>query len=61
MYSEVNHVIMMIMKKMIHVQVSIDGEVYRVDSCWSQETEVFCERIADEVKRFVEEMICKPT
>jgi len=59
--SQFNHVIMMIMKNMSHVKVSIDGEMYEVDSCWSQETEVFCEKIADEVKEFIEEMCCKPT
>ena len=31
----------------------------RADSCWSQETEVFFEKIADEVKKFVEEIICR--
>jgi len=45
------------LKKLITVKVTIqDGEEYEVESCWSQETEAFCEKIAGEVKRFVETM-----
>lgn len=44
-------------KKFISVKVTMQNtEEYEVDSCWSQETELFCEKIAGEVKRFVEEM-----
>lgn len=43
--------------KFISVKVTIQNtEEYEVDSCWSQETELFCEKIAGEVKRFVEKM-----
>lgn len=44
------------MKKTINIKVTIEDEVYEVDSCWSQETELFCEKIAKEVKGFVEEL-----
>lgn len=44
-------------KEFISVKVTIQNtEEYKVDSCWSQETELFCEKIAGEVKRFVEKM-----
>lgn len=44
-------------KQIINVKVTIqNSEVYEVDSCWSQETEELCEKIAGEVKRFVEKM-----
>jgi hypothetical protein len=37
------------------VKCARDGEEYEVEFYWSQETEVFCERVASLVK-FVEEM-----
>ena len=48
-------------KQIINVKVTIqDSEVYEVESCWSQETEVFCERVASLVKKFIEQMTCRP-
>jgi len=48
-------------KKFISVKVTIQNtEEYEVDSCWSQETQEFCEKIAGEVKRFVENMTSRP-
>lgn len=50
------------MKKYILVKVLIEDEdkgiedKYEVDSQWSQETELFCEKIAYAVKPFVEDM-----
>jgi len=48
-------------KKFISVKVTIQNtEEYEVDSCWSQETQLFCEEIAKKVKDFIEEMTTKP-
>jgi len=48
-------------KKFISVKVTIQNTGhYEVDSCWSQETELFCEKIADQVKKFVENMTSRP-
>ena len=46
------------MKKYILIKVVIknsDGtrDRYVIDSMWSQETEIFCEKIAEMVKKFV--------
>lgn len=44
-------------KQIINVKVTVqNSEVYEVESCWSQETQEFCEKIAEEVKKFVERM-----
>jgi uncharacterized Fe-S center protein len=41
-------------KKFISVKVTIQNtEEYEVESCWCQETQEFCEKIAEEVKAFV--------
>jgi len=48
-------------KQVINVKVTVqNSEVYEVESYWSQETEVFCERVASLVKKFVEQMTCRP-
>ena len=48
-------------KKLINVKVTIENkEEYEVESCWSQETQEFCEKIVNEVKRFVENMTSRP-
>ena len=47
------------MKETIRVKVTVGEEVYEVDSCWSQETEEFCEKVAREVKEFIDEMTCQ--
>lgn len=47
------------MKQVINVKVTIDDEVYGVDSCWSQETEEFCEKIANEVVGFIDKITSK--
>lgn len=50
------------MKKYVRILVTIRDEgndiedEYEVDSCWSQETEMFCEKMAKIVKIFVSEM-----
>lgn len=44
-------------KQIINVKVTVqNSEEYEVESCWSQETQEFCEKIAEEVKTFVERM-----
>ena len=48
------------MKECISIRVIVKNEGtedrYEVESCWSQETEMFCEKIAEIVKIFTEEM-----
>jgi len=48
------------MKECISIRVIVKNEGtedrYEVESCWSQETEMFCEKIAEIVKIFIEEM-----
>ena len=42
------------LKKLITVKVTIqDEEAYEVESRWSQETEEFCEKTANEIKKFI--------
>lgn len=49
------------MKRYILIKVTIknsDGtrDRYVIDSYWSQETEIFCEKVAEMVKKFVKEL-----
>ena len=47
--------------ELINVKVSIqNNEEYEIDSCWSEETRMFCEKVAEEMKKLIELMTNGP-